>query len=163
IELCATADDTKPIILVLDGNARTESETAGGDLVRLSSDLKPVSARGRRMLSAWKRSQLIILNGTHLEDASPGRFTSIKKVGVAEAVVDYAVVSQNILPMVRSLSVATPVDPKEAWSDHVSLTLKVDRAILQVVPRPPKIVRRVPTLPKGDPELDKLCEEVMAS
>jgi hypothetical protein len=123
------ADDTKPIILLLDGNARTKSEQAGGDLTRLSSDQKPVSPRGQRMLSAWKRSKLVILNGTHLEDASPGRFTSMKEVGTAEAVVDYAVVSESLVPMVRSLSVATPSPPKEAWSGHVSLVLKMDRSI----------------------------------
>jgi hypothetical protein len=65
------------------------------------------------MLSAWKRSKLIILNGTHLEDASPGRSTSIKEMGVAEAVVDYAVMSESLVPMVRSLSVVTPALPKE--------------------------------------------------
>ncbi|KAJ6477990.1 hypothetical protein DFH09DRAFT_854847, partial [Mycena vulgaris] len=125
LALCAPADDTKEIILLLDGNARTQSEKAAGNLARTFSDQKPVSARGRRMLSAWKRSQLVILNGTSYENASPGRFTSFREVGVAEAVVDYAVVSQTLLPMVRSLEIALPDDPNEAWSDHVSLTLKI--------------------------------------
>ncbi|KAJ6477269.1 hypothetical protein DFH09DRAFT_1293016 [Mycena vulgaris] len=61
-KLCAPADDTKEIILLLDGNARTQSEKAAGDLVRMSPDQKPVSNRGRRMLSTWKRSQLVILH-----------------------------------------------------------------------------------------------------
>ncbi|KAJ6479107.1 hypothetical protein C8R45DRAFT_796034, partial [Mycena sanguinolenta] len=126
LSLCAAADETKPIILLLDGNARTQSEQAGGDLARLSADQKDISTRGRRILASWKRANLVILNGTHLEDASPGRFTSIKKIGEKEAVVDYAVVSEMIVPMVRSLSVATPLPPEEAWSDHVSLTLKMD-------------------------------------
>ncbi|KAJ7715273.1 hypothetical protein B0H16DRAFT_1232656, partial [Mycena metata] len=126
LALCAAAGDTKPIIQVLDANARTQSEKAGGDLARLTADQKPVSTRGHRMLSAWKRSNLVILNGTHLEDAPLGRFTSIKKVGAKEATVDYAVVSEGLIPLVRSLSVALPVDPMEAWSDHVSLTLKMD-------------------------------------
>ncbi|KAJ7359876.1 hypothetical protein DFH08DRAFT_632284, partial [Mycena albidolilacea] len=125
LSLCAAAHNTKPMILLLDGNARTQSKQAGGDLIRLSSDQKPVSPRGQRMLSAWKRSKLVILNGTHLEDVLPGRSTSIKELGVAEAVVDYAVVSESLVPMIRSLSVATPSPPKEAWSDHVSLTLRI--------------------------------------
>ncbi|KAJ7742674.1 hypothetical protein DFH07DRAFT_750211, partial [Mycena maculata] len=120
--------------------------------------------RGRRMLSAWKRSNLVILNGTHLEDAPIGRFTSIKKVGVKEATVDYATVSEALVPLVRSLSVALPVGSTEAWSDHVGLTLKLDRAILDAAPNPvPRAVHRVPVMPQGDREMDKFCEEVMAS
>jgi ribonuclease HI len=153
------------MILVLDANARTQSEKAGGDLARLSVDQKAaVSARGRRMLSAWKRSQLVIINGTQLEDVSPGRFTSIKKAGEKEATVDYAVVSDTLVPMVQSLSVALPVDPKEAWSDHVSLTIKMDRSILDEAPQPTRRpVREPPVMPQGNPEMDKFCEEVMQS
>lgn len=164
IALCATADDTKPLILVLDANARTQSEMAAGDLARLSADHEfHVTTRGHKLLSAWKRSKLVILNGTQLEDVSPGRFTSIKKFGVAEAVVDYAAVSESLISSVRSLSIATPEPPLEAWSDHVSLTLKIDRSVLQIAPRPPKRVRSVPVLLQGDPEMDKLCEDVMNS
>ncbi|KAF8142264.1 hypothetical protein K438DRAFT_1784989 [Mycena galopus ATCC 62051] len=43
LSLCAAADDTKPIILLLDGNARTKSEQAGGDLARLSANSKSVT------------------------------------------------------------------------------------------------------------------------
>ncbi|KAJ7073485.1 hypothetical protein B0H15DRAFT_753359, partial [Mycena belliarum] len=125
LALCATADDTKEMILVLDANARTKSDKADGPN-RVSADEKPITARGRRMLSAWKTSKLVILNGTDYEDASPGRLTSFRKVGSAEATVDYAVVSNTLLPKVRSLSIAEPDAPNEAWSDHVSLTLKID-------------------------------------
>jgi hypothetical protein len=163
LTLCAAADNTKPIIQLLDANAWTKSEKAGGNLVHLPSDQKPVSARGQRMLSAWKRSQLVVLNGTHLEDASPGRFTSIKEIGVAEAVIDYAVVSEALLPHIHSLSIVLPVDPKEAWSDHISLILKVDQSILNTVPRLPRTARPVPILPEGDPQMEKLWEEVMVN
>jgi hypothetical protein len=100
------------------------------------------------MLSAWKRSQLVIINGTQLEDVSPGRFTSIKKAGEKEATVDYAVVSDTLVPMVQSLSAALPIDPKEAWSDHVSLTIKMDRSILDEAPQP---TRRPAREPPGEP------------
>ncbi|KAK7054062.1 hypothetical protein R3P38DRAFT_2478736, partial [Favolaschia claudopus] len=163
VALCAAADETKPILLFLDGNARTQSEKAGGDLARMSADQKPISPRGSRLLSTWRRSNLVILNGTHLEDASPGRFTSIKEAGVAEAVVDYAVVSDHLLSSVRSLSVAIPPEPTEAWSDHVSLTLRIDRKFLQVAPRLPKVVRAPPKMPVGDAAMDDLCTQVMAS
>ncbi|KAJ6457442.1 hypothetical protein C8R47DRAFT_995709, partial [Mycena vitilis] len=65
--------------------------------------------------------------------------------------------------MVRSLSIALPIGPLEAWSDHVSLTLKVDRAVLNTTPRIPRVVRPPPVMPIGDPEMDRLCEAVMAS
>ncbi|KAJ7160685.1 hypothetical protein C8R43DRAFT_881342, partial [Mycena crocata] len=66
--------------------------------------------------------------------------------------------------MVQSLTVALPDDPKEAWSDHVSLTLKLDREILTKAPQPlPKIVRQPPVLPQGDPYIDELCENAMGS
>ncbi|KAJ6477270.1 hypothetical protein DFH09DRAFT_1467726 [Mycena vulgaris] len=67
-----------------------------------------------------------------------GRFTSFREVGAAEAVIDYAVVSQTLLSMVQSLGIALADDLNEAWSDHVSLTLKIGGAILDMAPKPPR-------------------------
>jgi hypothetical protein len=59
LSLCATADDTKPMILLLDGNARTQSEKAGGDLAHLSSDKKV-----EHCISLWEELTVIMIGNS---------------------------------------------------------------------------------------------------
>jgi hypothetical protein len=66
-----------------------------------------------------------MLNGTSLEAASPGWYTSWQPSG--ESKIDYTFVSQSLLPLVK-----TPAaNPKDDWADDVRICLTLDVSAVQ--------------------------------
>ncbi|KAF5382394.1 hypothetical protein D9757_009790 [Collybiopsis confluens] len=122
VRLCGLVDSTKKIVIATDANARTASESAMLDHPqRVSKDLIK-NARGNRLLSLCKESNLVIINGTDLEMPQQGSFTSHQHNG--SAVVDYFIVSAGILMTVRQMTVEDiALDPDLRWSDHSQLLL----------------------------------------
>lgn len=140
----------KPCMLLTDINARTASLATMG-VFRNSADSGGVTTRGRDLLNICKESDLCILNGTAYEQNSPGRYTSFQAQGCA--VVDYAIVSEELLPMVLGFHVCLPADdPDEDWADHAAIVLQVDGAQVQYVN-----TKRRPA-PRGTPTVARAQE-----
>lgn len=76
----------------------------------------------------WKIVTFMILNGTSLETASPGRFTSYQIGG--ESVINYAIVSDSVLPFVQNLHVELPTeDEDDDWADHMRICVTFDASV----------------------------------
>ncbi|KAJ7081142.1 hypothetical protein B0H15DRAFT_754090, partial [Mycena belliarum] len=110
VALCTPCPE-KPVALLTDINARTGSKQSAGRgeewdarWKRTSSDPdEKINTRGRAVIQECDLYHLCILNGTSLETASPGRLTSWQPAG--ESVIDYAIVSESLLPLVRKFHV----------------------------------------------------------
>ncbi|KAJ7320690.1 hypothetical protein DFH08DRAFT_1034418 [Mycena albidolilacea] len=127
ISLC-TPGEEKPMALLTDINRRTGSEQVPrmeAEWPRISSD-ETINTRGREILCECGTHAygLCILNGTSLETASPGRYTSWQ-VGqpTGKSTIDYAIVSKSLLPLVKEFHVEIPTpDPKGLGGPHAHLS-----------------------------------------
>ncbi|KAJ7766153.1 hypothetical protein B0H16DRAFT_1238647, partial [Mycena metata] len=106
VALCTRSQD-KGVIGLADLNARTgplQVDFALRTLPRVSSDPeKTPNTRGRAVLDQCDAYGLVILNGTSLETATPGRCTSWQPGG--HSVIDYAIVSEDLIPEVQQLHI----------------------------------------------------------
>ncbi|KAF5374622.1 hypothetical protein D9615_008976 [Tricholomella constricta] len=113
---------SKPVLVLGDFNARTASRQVGSPHSPVRQSLDEVTnARGMRLLSILHAHSLVILNGTAYEHPRPGAYTSFQPIG--SSVVDYALVSQALLPCLPSAALRV-VDTE--WSDHAHLRLEVN-------------------------------------
>jgi hypothetical protein len=53
-------------------------------------------------------------------------------------VIDYAIVSESVLPLVRTFDVACPPDAEVDWADHMRICLTVDAAMFEQTPIIPR-------------------------
>ncbi|KII93967.1 hypothetical protein PLICRDRAFT_36186 [Plicaturopsis crispa FD-325 SS-3] len=91
-----TTNPEKPVLLMGDLNARIGSLTPRRcGLGRSSEDDGVPNTRGRWLLRMCNSARLAILNGTWLEDSSPGAFTSFQTNGCS--VIDFAICSSRLL------------------------------------------------------------------
>ncbi|KAJ7738952.1 hypothetical protein B0H16DRAFT_1221616, partial [Mycena metata] len=111
--LCTRSED-KHVALLSDINARTGSlQTSAQRLSefwkRNSSDPDDkINTRGRALIEEYDTYKMCILNGTSRETCSPGRCTSWQTAG--HSVIDYAIVSQSLLPLVKKFHVELPTE-----------------------------------------------------
>lgn len=162
IALCSASGCSKPIIAVGDLNARTGSRSVASYHLARSSMDPTTTPRGCSLLKHCYYNHIMVLNGTDVECQSPGRYTSFQPNG--QAVVDYALVSSTMLPYVDKLQVSLPSsNPSDDWADHTSLTLVVDRSLLQHKPRPALTPHVEAPMSGENTALDWLCEKTMAS
>jgi ribonuclease HI len=120
-----------------------------------------INPRGRAAIQECERYGLCILNGTSLETCSPGRLTSWQEKG--ESVIDYAIVSENALPLVRRFDVACPApDPDDDWADHMRICLTVDSAMFKQAPSIPRERQGAPEF-RGSEHIDELYQATMDS
>jgi hypothetical protein len=145
--LCTQSCD-KYVALLSDINSRTGALQAAlpwpdwaEDWERTSSDPdEKINTRGRALVEDCTLYNLCILNGPSLETASPGRFTSWQPAG--QSVIDYAIVSQNLLPLVRKFHVELPTeDEDEDYSDHMRICITFDAKAFEYALLPPNTVK----------------------
>jgi hypothetical protein len=160
VVLC-TPNVEKPVLLLTDINGRTGSrqiEKFADTWPRNSSDATE-NPRGLAILDECEKSGLCILNGTSLETNSPGRFTSHQPRG--KSTIDYALVSEALLPLVRSFDVECPTpDPKDDWADHSRICVTLDAAAISRTPVPTFVHQPVPEF-LGSEEVDRLSQATM--
>jgi hypothetical protein len=165
IALCTQSDD-KHVALLADINARTGSLQSGLEWAkhweRLSADLDAkINSRGRAVIRECTEHGLCVLNGTSLETSSPGRMTSWQSAG--ESVIDYAMVSESLLPLVRKFEVASPAPLEDDdWADHMRICLTLDATVFT---QTPVVSRQRPEKPNfgGSADVDKLYQATMDS
>jgi hypothetical protein len=126
----------------------------------MSSDPdEKINTRGRTIIQECNEYNLCILNGTSLETASPGRFTSWQTAG--QSVIDYAIVSETLLPLVHKLHVELPTeDEDDDWSDHMRICLTLDAKAFEYEPILPADHSKIPDF-GGSNYIDHLYQETM--
>jgi hypothetical protein len=166
VALC-TQNEDKYVILLTDLNARTgslQASTRGIEWAkrwaRKSADPdEKINPRGRAAIQECERYGLCIVNGTSLETCSPGRLTSWQDKG--ESVIDYAIVSENALPLVRKFGVACPTpDPDDDCADNMRICLTVDAAMFKQAPLIPRERQGAPHF-HGSEHIDELYQATM--
>ena len=112
---------------------------------RVSADSnEKINTRGRALVQECDLYDLCILNGTHLETSSPGPLTSWHPIG--ESVVDYAIVSTSLLPMVPKFHVELPAeDEDDDWADHVRICITLDSKAFEYASLPAREGGKFPT------------------
>jgi hypothetical protein len=139
VAICAPSVE-KPVLLLTDVNSRTGSsqvESQQRTFARISSDPEAkTNTRGRTILDECDAYGLVILNGTLLETASPGRFTSWQPGG--SSVIDYAIASKSLLPQIQKLHIESPtLDPDDDWSHYSRICITLDADIFKINPPAP--------------------------
>ncbi|KAJ7177703.1 hypothetical protein C8R46DRAFT_1328443 [Mycena filopes] len=167
VALCSQSPD-KHVALLSDLNARTGSRQASTRQVewdkrwaRASADPEDkVNTRGKAVIRECERNDLCILNGTFMESSTaPGRMTSWQHAG--ESVIDYAVVSRSLLPLVRKFDVALPLeDEDEEWADHMRICLTLDSAAFTQIPRVGRVTQPTPDF-SGSGSIDALYQATL--
>jgi hypothetical protein len=104
---------------------------------------------------------LCTLNGTHLETSSPGHLTSGQPTG--ELVVDYAIISASLLPMVQKFYVELPAEDEDNdWADYVRICIMLDSKVFEYVSLPAREGREVLNF-AGSEYVDQLYQETMGA
>ncbi|KAJ7061886.1 hypothetical protein C8F01DRAFT_1231043 [Mycena amicta] len=146
-ETVAICTQTRPVIILADINGRIgvlQVPDCNGIWPRTSED-ETENARGLELLDECNSNEACIVNGTTLETTSPGRYTSWQPNG--ESMIDYAIVSRELMSKVRRLHIETPcADPADEWSDHMRICLTMDASIIEARRRP----QWRPTAPRPD-------------
>jgi hypothetical protein len=100
-----------------------------------------------------------VLNGTSLETSSPGRFTSWQTAG--ESVIDYAIISASLLPMIREFHVEEPMeDEDDEWADHMRICITLDVEAFEQTAVVPEECRERPNF-GGTEYIDRLYQATM--
>lgn len=153
----------KKVIACMDGNCRTGCRQAARWAPERISRDDSCDTRGREILSFLKAHDLAIMNGCQDWPRSGG-FTSKQPRG--STVIDYFMVSRDVLPAMRSLSVGSLPN---RFSDHAALTVEVVlpgtvgrvATLRDMAPLPP-ITPQVAPVP-GQSKLDDLLESSLSS
>jgi hypothetical protein len=80
-----------------------------------------------------------------------------------ESVIDYAMVSESLLPLVRKFEIASPAPLEDDdWADHMRICLTLDATVFT---QTPVVSRQRPEKPNfvGSADVDKLYQETMDS
>lgn len=125
---------TKPTLWMGDMNARTGSKNT--TLLSRRSNDAISCARGNTLLAFCEQQRLAILNGSQLDASTQrGTWTSYQPMG--NAVVDYAIVSETMIPLVQSLAIVDIPD----YSDHSLLALELTVEVTIIPPHAPRRTR----------------------
>ncbi|KAJ7124034.1 hypothetical protein C8R43DRAFT_1135822 [Mycena crocata] len=167
VALCTPSED-KHVALLSDINTQIGSLQASALGVEWAKRWAQHSAdpdakkntRGQAVIDTCNLYKLCILNGTSLETCSPGRFTSWQDAG--ESVIDHVIVTNGLLPFIRSLDIACPTpDPVDDYADHMRICMTVDLAVF--VQTPTNISQERQGQPEfaGSAEVDVLYQATM--
>jgi exonuclease III len=147
----------KPILLLGDLNART-AELGPHDTVRKSADAeRPSSSRGRSLIALCEDANMTMLNGISSFGPNNAGFTSHQPRG--SAVVDYAIMSIEHLPMIKRFEILAQdisTSDHSALAVFTNLPVTLDSHATEVICR--KKVRV--SLPQ-DTELDRMFIETL--
>jgi hypothetical protein len=100
-----------------------------------------------------------ILNGTSLETSSPGGYTSLQMAG--ESVIDYAIVTASLLPLVQEFHVELPTeDEDDDWADHMRICITLDFKVFEQTPAADSERVEVPDF-GGSEYIDQLYQETI--
>ncbi|KAF5331256.1 hypothetical protein D9611_013121 [Ephemerocybe angulata] len=154
--------ETRPVLVMGDINARTESLGSHEEDRPHSADKGRPTTRGRALVGGCRETGLTIMNGLRRFGGESGAYTSHHTRG--KAVVDYAM--GNAVALGRVQRVIVGVEDHE-WSDHAQLVVVMEGRGNKEVgekerDRAPRVRRRKPKLPE-DSELDRLVVEAMKS
>ncbi|KAF5315004.1 hypothetical protein D9619_007107 [Psilocybe cf. subviscida] len=86
-----------------------------------------MTTRGRRLVQVCQSNQLAVVNGTSIDDESPGSLTSFQSEIRGEgrkAVVDYAIA--------HAVATCSTAGPHDEWSEHMAPILHVSRVLFEV-------------------------------
>lgn len=136
LSFCSSSNQ-KGTLWLGDLNARIANQTPNPNFPRSSLDQRSTT-RGNDLIGFCREQGLVILNGSHLEDASPGTWTSFQETG--SSVIDYAIVSEALATRVLKLHIRR--DDGE-HSDHAIVEVHMD---LPTVAHPPSRSRRKPRM-----------------
>lgn len=118
--LCQLTDPEKCIIVLGDLNARTGNTNSFTSLNVHSSLDDVVNTRDRWLKEFCNHNQLSILNGTHCEADSPGRYTCFQPNGCS--IVDYVLVTVPFIPEIGNKALRI-IRVDRFLSDHSCLQL----------------------------------------
>lgn len=160
----ASQSHTTRVLVMGDLNARTCSERAfPTDPLRVSKDVKPVSARGRRLLNIFADSNVAILNGQMLNGQlkygpDSGNLTSFQPRG--NSTIDYAAYSNAHLDQIEHFKICPKVNRYDhcATVVHTRMRIPTNRKTTMTLKRRKQEV----TLPT-ETYLDKLLIETLQS
>ncbi|KAJ6527688.1 hypothetical protein B0H19DRAFT_1083786 [Mycena capillaripes] len=111
-----TQSDDKPIASLGDLNGRT------GSLKCSSREVERAQCRKRVSADPDEKSTRVAGELLKTETSSPGRFTSWQIA--VEWVIDYAIVSASLLPLVQKFRIEEPMEnADEDWAEHMRICI----------------------------------------
>lgn len=155
-------DETRPVWVLGDLNARTKDKNGPISERRVSADRGNVSVRGNALIKLCEGAHYVILNGLERFGAGSGRITSYH-TGVGVSVVDYVIANSRALGCTKRVEVGPE---RQDWSDHAEVVFIVEvegertgRGERSNRPRERRRRFRAPDVT----ELDRLAIEAMES